>query len=160
MSWAASRFCARGSRSSILRTIRPPEARVASHAMVTNPTLVLADEPTGALDSKNSKLLLERFDALNKTYGTTILMRLGAGDKQLSRTLFAQVATYFLVPGVVMIVHDIVGFTIAGALLTQLFQLPEECVSFPAVLVAVLVAFAAYLALTYAACRQTALSSE
>lgn len=46
----------------------------ACRAMVTNPTLVLADEPTGALDSKNSKLLLERFDALNKTYGTTILM--------------------------------------------------------------------------------------
>jgi len=88
------------------------------------------------------------------------LMRLGAGDKQLSHTLFAQVATYFLVPGVVMVVHDIVGFTIAGALLTQLFQLPEGCVSFPAVLVAVLVAFAAYLALTYAACKQTALSPE
>ena len=46
----------------------------ACRAMVTNPTLVLADEPTGALDSKNSKLLLERFDALNESYGTTILM--------------------------------------------------------------------------------------
>jgi len=99
-------------------------------------------------------------EATDNREGYAELMRLGAGDKQLSRTLFAQVATYFLVPGVVMIVHDIVGFTIAGALLTQLFQLPEECVSFPAVLVAVLVAFAAYLALTYAACRQTALSSE
>lgn len=46
----------------------------ACRAMVTNPTLVLADEPTGALDSKNSKLLLERFDALNESFGTTILM--------------------------------------------------------------------------------------
>ena len=42
--------------------------------MVGNPTLVLADEPTGALDSKNSKLLLERFDALNKQLNSTIIM--------------------------------------------------------------------------------------
>lgn len=99
-------------------------------------------------------------EAADNREGYAELMRLGAGDKQLSHTLFAQVATYFLVPGVVMVVHDVVGFTIAGALLTQVFQLPEGCVSFPAVLVAVLVAFAAYLALTYAACRQTALSFE
>ena len=42
--------------------------------MINNPTLVLADEPTGALDSKNSKLLLERFDALNTQFNATILM--------------------------------------------------------------------------------------
>ena len=46
----------------------------ACRAMVGNPTLVLADEPTGALDSKNSKLLLERFDALNKQLNSTIIM--------------------------------------------------------------------------------------
>ena len=43
-------------------------------AMVGNPTLVLADEPTGALDSKNAKLLLECFDDLNKQLDATILM--------------------------------------------------------------------------------------
>ena len=49
--------------------------RVASaRAIVTNPKLVLADEPTGALDSKNSKLLLERLQRLNQDYQTTILM--------------------------------------------------------------------------------------
>lgn len=46
----------------------------ASRAMVGNPTLVLADEPTGALDSKNAKLLLECFDGLNEQLGATILM--------------------------------------------------------------------------------------
>ncbi len=46
----------------------------ACRAMVGNPTLVLADEPTGALDSKNSKLLLERFDVLNKQLNSTIIM--------------------------------------------------------------------------------------
>ena len=41
--------------------------RVASaRAIVTNPSLVLADEPTGALDSKSARLLLERFENLNK----------------------------------------------------------------------------------------------
>ena len=49
--------------------------RVASaRAIVTNPKLVLADEPTGALDSKSSKMLLERLQRLNKDYQTTILM--------------------------------------------------------------------------------------
>ncbi|WP_010299738.1 ABC transporter ATP-binding protein [Clostridium senegalense] len=49
--------------------------RVASaRAIVTNPSLVLADEPTGALDSKSSRLLLERFESLNKELNATILM--------------------------------------------------------------------------------------
>ena len=49
--------------------------RVASaRAIVTNPKLVLADEPTGALDSKSSKMLLESFQQLNNDYHTTILM--------------------------------------------------------------------------------------
>lgn len=39
-----------------------------------NPSLVLADEPTGALDSKSSRLLLGRFESLNKDLRTTILM--------------------------------------------------------------------------------------
>lgn len=49
--------------------------RVASaRAIVTGPSLVLADEPTGALDSKSSRLLLERFESLNNDLNTTILM--------------------------------------------------------------------------------------
>lgn len=49
--------------------------RVASaRAIVTEPSLVLADEPTGALDSKSARLLLERFETLNKNLKTTILM--------------------------------------------------------------------------------------
>ncbi|WP_373600781.1 ABC transporter ATP-binding protein [Paraclostridium bifermentans] len=49
--------------------------RVASaRAIVTNPSLVLADEPTGALDSKSARLLLERFESLNTDLKTTILM--------------------------------------------------------------------------------------
>ena len=49
--------------------------RVASaRAIITNPKLVLADEPTGALDSKSSRMLLERLDYLNQELGATILM--------------------------------------------------------------------------------------
>ena len=49
--------------------------RVASaRAIITNPKLVLADEPTGALDSKSSKMLLEQFEYLNKNIEATILM--------------------------------------------------------------------------------------
>lgn len=49
--------------------------RVASaRAIITNPKIILADEPTGALDSKSAKQLLETFEALNETLGATILM--------------------------------------------------------------------------------------
>ena len=49
--------------------------RVASaRAIVTNPSLILADEPTGALDSKSSRLLLDRFEYLNQELKATILM--------------------------------------------------------------------------------------
>lgn len=49
--------------------------RVASaRAIITNPPLVLADEPTGALDSKSSMLLLEKFRKINEDFKTTILM--------------------------------------------------------------------------------------
>lgn len=49
--------------------------RVASsRAIITNPKLVLADEPTGALDSKSARQLLESFEDLNEKLNTTILM--------------------------------------------------------------------------------------
>lgn len=49
--------------------------RVASaRAIVTDPSLILADEPTGALDSKSARLLLERFESLNQDLNATILM--------------------------------------------------------------------------------------
>ncbi len=49
--------------------------RIASaRAIITNPKIVLADEPTGALDSKSSRQLLESFETLNKKMGATILM--------------------------------------------------------------------------------------
>ena len=45
-----------------------------ARAIITNPKLVLADEPTGALDSKSSKILLETFNYLNAKLSATILM--------------------------------------------------------------------------------------
>lgn len=49
--------------------------RVASaRAIVTEPSLILADEPTGALDSKSSRLLLGSFEKLNREFNSTILM--------------------------------------------------------------------------------------
>ncbi|MFO1442221.1 ABC transporter ATP-binding protein [Bacillus sp. Bva_UNVM-123] len=46
----------------------------ASRAIVANPSLILADEPTGALDSKSATSLLESLTALNEHNQSTILM--------------------------------------------------------------------------------------
>ena len=49
--------------------------RVASaRVLVKNPSLILADEPTGALDSKSSRMLLESFEKINSELKATILM--------------------------------------------------------------------------------------
>lgn len=45
-----------------------------ARAVVTNPQLILADEPTGALDSKAARILLESFTTLNTEMKATILM--------------------------------------------------------------------------------------
>lgn len=49
--------------------------RVASaRAIISEPKLILADEPTGALDSRSSKMLLEKMNYLNQQLTATILM--------------------------------------------------------------------------------------
>lgn len=49
--------------------------RVASaRAMVTDPSLILADEPTGALDSKSARMLLDSMETMNAQMHATILM--------------------------------------------------------------------------------------
>ena len=45
-----------------------------ARALITQPQIILADEPTGALDSKSAKQLLESFEALNQKLNATILM--------------------------------------------------------------------------------------
>lgn len=45
-----------------------------ARALITRPALILADEPTGALDSANSKALMQTFVAMNRDLGSTILM--------------------------------------------------------------------------------------
>lgn len=46
----------------------------ASRAIITNPSLILADEPTGALDSKSATSLLESLSMLNEQNSSTIMM--------------------------------------------------------------------------------------
>ena len=45
-----------------------------ARALVNQPNIVLADEPTGALDSKTGEVILETFRRINKDEGRTIVM--------------------------------------------------------------------------------------
>ena len=45
-----------------------------ARALINKPKLILADEPTGALDSKSSRMLLETMDEMNEKLNATILM--------------------------------------------------------------------------------------
>ncbi len=51
------------------------QQRVAlARAVINNPAIILADEPTGNLDTENSEIVLEMFRELNERFGQTIIM--------------------------------------------------------------------------------------
>ena len=51
------------------------QQRVAlARAVVNSPAIILADEPTGNLDTENSQIVLDMFRVLNAKYGQTIIM--------------------------------------------------------------------------------------
>ncbi len=51
------------------------QQRVAlARAVINNPAIILADEPTGNLDTENSNIVLDMFKELNERYGQTIIM--------------------------------------------------------------------------------------
>ena len=45
-----------------------------ARALVNNPSLILADEPTGNLDTKTGEIVLSTFQKLNKEQGRTIIL--------------------------------------------------------------------------------------
>ncbi|MBR3031525.1 MAG: ABC transporter ATP-binding protein [Clostridiales bacterium] len=46
----------------------------AARALILDPGMILCDEPTGALDSKNAKALMTKLSGINREQGSTILM--------------------------------------------------------------------------------------
>ena len=46
----------------------------AARSLISDPDIILADEPTGALDTKSARLLMEKLQEINLRRGRTILM--------------------------------------------------------------------------------------
>ena len=45
-----------------------------ARALLNEPKVILADEPTGNLDSENSRAIIDLFEAIRKEFGTTIVI--------------------------------------------------------------------------------------
>lgn len=58
-----------------------------ARAMVNNPKILLADEPTGALDSKSSHQVMELFEELNREGVTVIMITHDAGVAQCAKRI-------------------------------------------------------------------------
>jgi lipoprotein-releasing system ATP-binding protein len=58
-------------------------------ALANNPSMLLADEPTGSLDAHNAEIMGDLLIEMNKTHGTTILLATHSADlaKKMSKTL-------------------------------------------------------------------------
>ena len=55
------------------------QQRVAlARAIINQPSIIMADEPTGNLDSKSGKEIMELLLGLNKSFGTTLISALGS----------------------------------------------------------------------------------
>jgi putative ABC transport system ATP-binding protein len=69
----------------------------AARSLILNPEIVLADEPTGALDSKNAKLLMNKLSGLSEQEHSTILMVTHDSNaaSYCNRILFIQDGTIF-----------------------------------------------------------------
>ena len=67
-----------------------------ARAMITQPKILLADEPTGAIDSTTGKQVMELFKRINQEQGTTIIIvthdpRIGESTKRCIRILDGQI---------------------------------------------------------------------
>ena len=67
-----------------------------ARAMITNPKILLADEPTGALDSETGKQVMEMFRKINGEQNTTVIIvthdpRIGESTKRCIRILDGQI---------------------------------------------------------------------
>ena len=72
--------------------------------LANNPKLLLADEPTGSVDTKTTRQIMEVFREFNRAYGVTVVIV--THDRQISRMVDRVVAIRTVEPAVSLFAGD------------------------------------------------------
>ena len=153
--------------------------RVASsRAIITNPKMVLADEPTGALDSKSARQLLETLatiiifiaiylgvifliassailalkqltESSDNKQRYTILRKIGCDEKIINQALFRQIFIFFMLPLGLAIIHSIFGIKFILSMMAALASPDELLPSVIATAVIIGIIYGLYFLATY-----------
>ena len=101
----------------------------AARSLISNPDIILADEPTGALDTKAARLLMEKLQEVNQVQGRTILMVTHDLNQESSLMEIVKLIGGDVLPDDQKLILEIAKVIRLGFLQQNAFHKDDTCVS-------------------------------